>query len=105
VFATSTEAMYIHRMARMVRKQIYIEPAQDEQLKLRAKLFGVTEAELIRQGINKLLGSELSNEDRHRLWEAEKDWIRKNRMMDVPQTGRRWTREELYEERLEHLNR
>jgi hypothetical protein len=84
----------------MVRKQIYIEPTQDELLKRHAKLLGVSEAELVRRGIDLVTDRDPDLAERLRIWEEEKDWIRKNRMMDVPQTGRQWTREELYEERL-----
>ena len=37
-------------MARMVRKQVYLEARQDAWLKRRAAELGVTEAELIRRG-------------------------------------------------------
>jgi len=36
----------------MVRKQVYIEPEQDERLKRRAEQLGVTESELIRRSID-----------------------------------------------------
>jgi hypothetical protein len=97
--------MYIHgrqdaTMARMIRKQVYIEPRQEELLKARADALGVTEAELIRRGINEVLNAELSEQERLAIWEEMKDYIKKNRSMKVPQTGRNWTREDLYEERL-----
>jgi hypothetical protein len=87
-------------MAKMVRKQIYIEPRQDEQLKHRAHLLGVTEAEIIRRGIDQILDGEPAQEERLAIWAEMKDYIKKYRSMEVPQTGRNWTREELYEERL-----
>ncbi len=39
-------------MAEMIRKQVYIEPRQDQLLKALAKELGLTEAELIRHGID-----------------------------------------------------
>ena len=36
-------------MSRMIRKQIYIDPAQNTLLKQRARALGVSEAELIRR--------------------------------------------------------
>lgn len=42
-------------MARMIRKQIYIDEAQESQLKARAKAEGRTEAEIIREGIDLVL--------------------------------------------------
>jgi hypothetical protein len=87
-------------MARMVRKQVYIEARQDAALKRRANELGVTEAELIRRGIDETLGGDGEQARRLQIWEEEKAWIRKNRKMDVPQTGRGWTREDIYEERI-----
>ncbi len=46
MFATSTEAMYIHRMARMVRKQIYLSREQNERLRRAARRLRRTEADL-----------------------------------------------------------
>ena len=40
-------------MSKMVRKQVYIESKQENRLKKMAKEIGVSEAELIRQGINR----------------------------------------------------
>ncbi len=101
-------------MARMVRKQFYIEPRQDELLKRRARELGVTEAELVRQGIEHLVlepqspaeGSEveqaialLRERDRLAAWEELKADIEQRMNIGVPQTGRNWTRDELYEDR------
>lgn len=95
-------AMYDHRVARMIRKQVYIEARQDRLLKRRAKQLGVTEAELIRESIGSLERrpvSELRPRRLEALSESER-YIRVHRRSKVPQTGRGWTREELYEERL-----
>jgi hypothetical protein len=40
-------------MAGMIRKQVYIEPRQERLLKERAKKYRVTEADLIRQAIDR----------------------------------------------------
>jgi hypothetical protein len=100
-------------MARMIRKQVYIEPAQDTMLKERAKRLGVTESELIRRGIDEAMtaGGGVGRDSwmvresgvRYwtpdiRAWEESKQFIREHRSFDVPQTGRQWTREDLYEE-------
>jgi hypothetical protein len=86
----------------MIRKQVYIEERQERTLKRRAKELGLTEAELIRRGID-ALDREPARGPRPRRLEAlaeSERYIQKYRRMKVPQTGRRWTREELYEERL-----
>lgn len=90
------------RLMRMIRKQVYIEKRQDRVLKRRAKELGVTEADLIRRGID-LLGQRPLSEPLPRRLEAlaeSERYIRAHRRLKVPQTGRGWTREELYEERL-----
>lgn len=100
----------------MIRKQIYIKPEQDEMLKRRAKELGISEATLIRLGIDRLTQSRSEPTDkfawekelafiRKRAWEQSKALIKKRMAIDVPQTGRDWTRDELYEERLERFSR
>lgn len=92
-------------MSRMVRKQIYIEPRQEQLLKRRAEELRVAEAELIRRGIDQIARAPLALRPELDLWEEEKAYIKQHRRLEVPQTGRGWTREELYEERLERLSR
>ena len=91
-------------MRRMVRKQVYIEPEQDARLKRQAAQFGVTEAELIRRAIDQAgvapRGLPLDQD----AWEEAKGIIQQRLGITVPQTRRSWTREELYEERLERLS-
>ena len=90
-------------MTRMVRKQVYIEPRHDALLKRRARELGVTEAELIRRGIEQI-AAVADEEDA-----AEEAWAELDAAMDeaarvkAPQTGRGWTREELYEERIDRV--
>ena len=45
-------------MAKMIRKQVYIEPEQDERLKEWAEETGKSEAEIIRQALDRWLASE-----------------------------------------------
>ncbi len=92
-------------MSRMVRKQVYIEPRQEELLKRRAKELGVTEAELIRHAIDHIVYGQTTLARKLQIWEEEKAFMRERARMDVPQTGRTWTRDELYEERLERFSR
>lgn len=92
-------AMYHQRMARMIRKQVYIDPRQERLLKRRARELRVTEAELIRQGIDLLAAAPLRAVTRERAIREYEAVVRERMAMTVPQTGRAWTREELYEER------
>jgi len=90
-------------MARLVRKQVYIERRQEELLKRQARELGVSEAELIRRGIDLLASTAPSLTAKQQAWEEEKAFIQERMRMKVPQTGRTWTRDELYEERLERI--
>jgi len=92
-------------MGRMVRKQVYITKEQDKLLKRRAKALGVSEAEVVRQGIGLASTSAGSFPFDRKAWEEEKRFIQKRMRMRVPQTGRSWTREELYDERFERYSR
>lgn len=104
-------------MVRMIRKQVCIRPEQDQLLKRKAEELGVSEAALIRLGIDgitspataasprdKQAWEEELDSIRLRAWEQSKALIKKRMAMRVPQTGRDWTRDELYEERLERLS-
>jgi Arc/MetJ-type ribon-helix-helix transcriptional regulator len=88
-------------MSRLIRKQIYIEPEQDAVLKRRARELGVSESEVIRRGIETLVEDEELEEQRAAaLAELMKMWAERSKLI-VPQTGRTWTRDDLYEERFE----
>ena len=92
-------------MGRMIRKQIYITAEQDALVKRQAKALQVPEAEIVRRGIE-LVGQPgaLFRPD-PKAWEELKRDMQERARMDVPQTGRSWTREELYEERMERYSR
>jgi hypothetical protein len=80
----------------MVRKQVYIEQAQDEKLKRLAKRRGVTEAELIRLGIESLTEGEAEVSRESHLRELRR--ILEERAARLPRGGgtSRWNREDLY---------
>lgn len=83
-------------VTKKVRKQIYIEARQEQLLKQLVKETGATEAQLIRQAIDRHTGSFLPQRDM-RAWEEERAFI--NRLMQKgPVPGRRtWKREDLHE--------
>ncbi len=91
-------------MSPMVRKQIYIEPRQEQLLKRRAKDLGITEAELIRRGLDQVVRVPSGWLPDLEAWEEEKAFIEQRKRLKVPQTGRTWTREELYDERLRRIS-
>jgi len=92
-------------MARMVRKQVYIEPEQDRLLKRRAKELGVTESDLIRRGIDQADRARAGLPLDRAAWEAELTFIRERARIQQLGRTRGWTREELYQERLERFSR
>jgi hypothetical protein len=91
-------------MRRMIRKQIYIEPRQEDMLKRLARELGVPEAEIIRQGIDEVARAGQPLPPDGRAWEEEKAFIAQRRRLRMPQTGRAWTREELYDDRLRRVS-
>ena len=91
-------------MVRMIRKQIYIKPEQDKALHHRSKELGVSEAELIRQYIDDGTARP-SAAERAKVWQEALAFMKERAKIRVPQTGRTWTRDELYEERFERYSR
>ncbi len=92
-------------MVAMVRKQVYIEPAQDRFLKRRARELGVTEAELIRRAIDSLSQTPAQSPFDPEAWQAVVASM--DERGSLPTTGekRTWRREDLYEDRLGRLPR
>ena len=82
----------------MVRKQVYIEPRQDELLKRIASATGATEAEIIRQAIDQYATQALTRARRLDAWKRERAFIQE--LIDqgpIEGGGRTWRREDLYE--------
>lgn len=91
-------------MVRMVRKQLYIEPRQDRQLKRLARERGVTEAQLVREALDRLATVSKSAADE--VWEREVAFMRKLQAAGpLPARARDWKREDLYEERRHRYER
>jgi hypothetical protein len=87
-------------MSRMIRKQVHVEPRHEEFLKRRSKALGISEAELIRRGIDQLAWGPVKEQVDQCAWEVAKVFIQQRRRLEAPQTGRTWTREQLHDERL-----
>ncbi len=102
-------------MAKMVRKQIYIEKEQDEALREAAAAYGVSQAELIRQAIDRSLVGRRKvrvrypDKMRRKAFEEFVRFSEARRALygseESPQNGRGWTREEIYEERESRYDR
>jgi hypothetical protein len=97
-------AMYTAPVARLVRKQVYIEPGQERFLKRRAAELGVTEADLIRQGIDLLAQVPVVRALDADAW-ADEEAVLEQRAHVAPGRvdGWRFQRDEIYQERLGHV--
>jgi hypothetical protein len=89
---------------KMVRKQVYITKEQDEELKQAARRLSVTEAELIRRGIDEVTRLD-NSETRKEAWKRLEALMDARMKLKVPQQPRTWTRDELYDERPRYLSR
>jgi hypothetical protein len=87
----------------MVRKQIYIEPHHDALLKRLSRQLGISEAELVRRGIGDLEQRRPVFKPDARAWAESRAMAEERERMNVPQTGRQWKRDELYDEKREPL--
>jgi hypothetical protein len=93
-------------MSQMVRKQIDLEAEQAERLKRRAKELGVSGADLIRRCIDQLDRIQGALPVDRKAWQDELTYIRERACAQTAlDRQRRWTREELDEERLQHFPR
>ena len=84
-------------MARMIRKQFYIGSQQEALLKRLVQETGMTEAELVRQAIDRQMRFFSPTRRDMRAWQEEAAFI--TRLIEQgPVSGRRiWQREELHE--------
>lgn len=84
-------------MARMVRKQIVIDPEQERALEAHARALGVSQSALIRQAIDALLRDAEEQVRRREAWEFLKSEFERADQEGWGSGGRKWTREELHE--------
>jgi hypothetical protein len=81
----------------MIRKQVYIEEGQERRLKARARALGVTEAELIRQSLDRSLGPSPVAHPDPAAWERVLLYIRRYRSKAPGRPGQPWSRDELHD--------
>ena len=84
-------------MTRMVRKQIYIEPRHEALLKRLARETGATEAEIIRQAIERQVKVLIFPRRDLSAWQEERAFITQLIQQGPVPGGRTWRREDLYE--------
>jgi hypothetical protein len=88
-------------MVRKVRKQIVIDPAQEEALAALASERGVSQSELIRQALDELLQEAARAQATRDNHEALMAWFEQGMDLELTdENGKRtWTREDLYDNR------
>jgi hypothetical protein len=84
-------------MVSKIRKQIYIEAEQNNLLKEKARQTGLSEAEIIRQAIDRHIISVNSPTPNLSAWEREKAFIASLENRPSQPGKRDWQREDLYE--------
>lgn len=85
----------------MIRKQLYLEEAQDKALKRRAKELGVSEAEVVRQALDAALSNDTVSPIRKRNKEILQAFFREADELAKTHAfpeGYRFDRQALYEE-------
>jgi hypothetical protein len=85
----------------MVRKQIYIPRRQDILIKRLSQTKGLSEAEIIRQAIEREINRELyaTDTDAKSAWDEIIQFIEERKASAEPAEPIRWNREEIYAER------
>jgi hypothetical protein len=89
----------------MVRKQVYIEPRQDKLLKQWAEESGRTEAEIVREALDRWMASEQRRREAEAAWEEVLGFAEEWAAQGPVPGGRTWTREELHQEQLKRHDR
>ena len=82
----------------MIRKQIYLETRLDRALKEQAKRSGLSQAAVIRGALDKALGLRKERPELKE-WRKFKRFCEERAGATSKRQGRRWKREDLYEER------
>lgn len=84
----------------MIRKQIYIDPRQERLLKRKASQLHVSESELIRDGIEKVLKTWMAFRRDIHAWDAEKKFILSLLKRGAITGKRTWNREDIYDRKI-----
>ena len=94
-------------MAQKIRKEVYIDPEQDKDLRKLAELMGVSEGEVIERAISSYLnGGSLTANSEAKHPSDRQSWLKELEFMKSRHTGAsvkhttKQTREELYDEAL-----
>jgi hypothetical protein len=75
-------------MSRMIRKKVYIAPEQDQRLKRIARELKTTEANIIRQSLDRLFTFGVHSLQNPDIWKQELEFIRMRPHVKVPRVRR-----------------
>lgn len=81
----------------MIRKQVYLEPAQDKALKRLARRTHRPEAEIVRAALDLHMEEAASAQRRKAAWREVVSFIGQRVAAGSVPAGRSWRREDLYE--------
>ncbi len=85
-------------MSDLIRKQLYITKRQESILKVKAKELGVTEAEIVREALDKAAYQIAYPRNSMEKWQEELSFINERIAgRQTNQTERAWKREDLYD--------
>jgi hypothetical protein len=82
-------------MPQMIRKQVYIETRKEHLLKRMAKELGMTEADLIRQGLDQVLRAGVTITPKLEAWKRERAFLKQWTQKGKVKGKRTWRREDL----------
>ncbi|MDI6871149.1 MAG: CopG family transcriptional regulator [Bacillota bacterium] len=87
-------------MSRLIRKQLYLEPAQDALVKEWAAKRGLSEAEVVREALNLYAATaqQLRLPRNPAAWAEEKAFLEAQGCRETVPGRREWEREDLYED-------
>ena len=92
-------------MVRMIRKQVLLSPKQHALVKRRARELDVSEADVLRERVDAIAREDAEPKLDRKAWLRERRYILSRIGLKSESTGRNWTREELYDERLARISR
>lgn len=84
-------------MGRKIRKQIYIDPDQEQLLKRSAKRTGLSEAEIIRKAFDLGIAAVVASSPRSDVWDSELAFIKRWMKKGIVRGERTWNRNDLHE--------
>jgi hypothetical protein len=84
-------------MVTKIRKQIYLDPQQNEMLKQTSRRLNISEAEIIRQAIVAQTGRTIPGKKNLAAWKKERQFLQTLLEQGSVAGSRTWKREDLYE--------